>query len=259
MTGIDNLDYMTSTSTSTGSSQITLTFTNAANPDTAQVQVQNKLQLVTSTLPQSVQKYGDFRHEVLDRIPDGGRLRLDRRQTELHRSRRLRQQHAERHAQAPGRRRRHAVAWLRLRHADLARSRQAGQIRADARRRRHRDRGPEHADLRRSARRPAGPQGSAAHGDRHRAQPPPDRRAIPQHHSHERHRRLAGPAERRRHGRARRRKLHHDVSLQRPAGGRPRHQAGDRRQRHQHGAERPERADAPVLGLSAGRQGRLSL
>jgi len=58
MTGIDNLDYMTSTSTSTGSSQITLTFTNAANPDTAQVQVQNKLQLVTSTLPQIVQNTG---------------------------------------------------------------------------------------------------------------------------------------------------------------------------------------------------------
>jgi len=58
MTGIDNLDYMTSTSTSTGSSQITLTFTNAANPDTAQVQVQNKLQLVTSTLPQAVQNTG---------------------------------------------------------------------------------------------------------------------------------------------------------------------------------------------------------
>jgi multidrug efflux pump len=58
MTGIDNLDYMTSTSTSTGSSQITLTFTNAANPDTAQVQAQNKLQLVTSTLPQTVQNTG---------------------------------------------------------------------------------------------------------------------------------------------------------------------------------------------------------
>jgi len=58
MTGIDNLDYMTSTSTSTGSAQITLTFTNAANPDTAQVQVQNKLQLITSTLPQIVQSTG---------------------------------------------------------------------------------------------------------------------------------------------------------------------------------------------------------
>ncbi|MBI1201003.1 MAG: efflux RND transporter permease subunit [Rhodopseudomonas sp.] len=58
MTGIDNLDYMTSTSTSTGQAQITLTFTNAANPDTAQVQVQNKLQLVTPLLPQIVQNNG---------------------------------------------------------------------------------------------------------------------------------------------------------------------------------------------------------
>jgi multidrug efflux pump len=58
MTGIDNLDYMTSTSTSTGSSQITLTFTSAANPDTAQMQVQNKLQLVTALLPQIVQSTG---------------------------------------------------------------------------------------------------------------------------------------------------------------------------------------------------------
>ncbi|MFA6264933.1 MAG: efflux RND transporter permease subunit [Pseudolabrys sp.] len=58
MTGIDNLDYMTSTSTSTGSAQITLTFTTAGNADTAQVQVQNKLQLVTSLLPQTVQNNG---------------------------------------------------------------------------------------------------------------------------------------------------------------------------------------------------------
>ena len=58
MTGIDNLDYMTSTSTSTGQAQITLTFTNAANPDTAQVQTQNKLQLVTPLLPQTVQNNG---------------------------------------------------------------------------------------------------------------------------------------------------------------------------------------------------------
>jgi len=58
MTGIDNLDYMTSTSTSTGSSDITLTFTNAANPDVAQMQVQNKLQRVTAQLPDVVQSNG---------------------------------------------------------------------------------------------------------------------------------------------------------------------------------------------------------
>ncbi|CAN7462059.1 efflux RND transporter permease subunit [Rhizobium rhizogenes] len=58
MTGIDNLDYMTSTSTSTGSASISLTFTNKADPDVAQMQVQNKLQLVTAQLPQTVQSTG---------------------------------------------------------------------------------------------------------------------------------------------------------------------------------------------------------
>ncbi|MBV5264825.1 efflux RND transporter permease subunit [Pinisolibacter aquiterrae] len=58
MTGLDNLDYMTSTSTSTGQASISITFTSAANPDVAQMQVQNKLQLVTSQLPQVVQSTG---------------------------------------------------------------------------------------------------------------------------------------------------------------------------------------------------------
>ena len=58
MTGIDNLDYMTSTSQSTGLATISLTFTKAADPDVAQMQVQNKLQLVESQLPQSVQSSG---------------------------------------------------------------------------------------------------------------------------------------------------------------------------------------------------------
>ncbi|OAI28088.1 multidrug efflux RND transporter permease subunit [Methylosinus sp. R-45379] len=58
MTGLDHLDYMTSTSTSTGQTDITLTFTNAANPDVAQMQVQNKLQLVTALLPTMVQSNG---------------------------------------------------------------------------------------------------------------------------------------------------------------------------------------------------------
>ncbi len=58
LTGIDNLEFMSSTSTSTGRAQTTLTFTSAADPDIAQMQVQNKLQLVTSQLPQSVQANG---------------------------------------------------------------------------------------------------------------------------------------------------------------------------------------------------------
>ncbi|MBY3157246.1 efflux RND transporter permease subunit [Rhizobium laguerreae] len=58
LTGIDNLEFMSSNSTSTGNAQITLTFTSAADPDIAQMQVQNKLQLVTAQLPQAVQQNG---------------------------------------------------------------------------------------------------------------------------------------------------------------------------------------------------------
>jgi multidrug efflux pump len=58
MTGVDFLQYMSSYSTSTGVVQISITFTNEANPDIAQVQVQNKLQLATPLLPQVVQQQG---------------------------------------------------------------------------------------------------------------------------------------------------------------------------------------------------------
>ncbi|WP_244670454.1 efflux RND transporter permease subunit [Rhodoplanes elegans] len=58
MTGLDNLDYMTASSTSSGQAEITITFTNRANPDVAQMQVQNKLQLVTALLPSIVQTTG---------------------------------------------------------------------------------------------------------------------------------------------------------------------------------------------------------
>ncbi len=58
MTGIDNLDHMTSTSTSTGQASVELTFTNQADPDVAQMQVQNKLQQVESSLPTAVQTAG---------------------------------------------------------------------------------------------------------------------------------------------------------------------------------------------------------
>ncbi|QHX01518.1 efflux RND transporter permease subunit [Citrobacter freundii] len=58
MNGIDNLMYMSSTSDSAGSVTITLTFQSGTDPDIAQVQVQNKLQLATQLLPQEVQQQG---------------------------------------------------------------------------------------------------------------------------------------------------------------------------------------------------------
>ena len=58
MKGLDRLSYIASTSESTGSVTITLTFETGTNPDTAQVQVQNKLALATPLLPQEVQQQG---------------------------------------------------------------------------------------------------------------------------------------------------------------------------------------------------------
>jgi multidrug efflux pump len=58
LNGIDNLDYITADSNSDGTAQITLTFTQSANPDIAQVQVQNKLQLALPLVPQEVQQQG---------------------------------------------------------------------------------------------------------------------------------------------------------------------------------------------------------
>ncbi len=58
MKGIDGLRYMSSNSDSSGAIVITLTFDNGSNPDIAQVQVQNKLQLAMPLLPQVVQQQG---------------------------------------------------------------------------------------------------------------------------------------------------------------------------------------------------------
>jgi len=58
MKGLDGLIYMSSTSQASGSSSVTLTFRSGTNPDIAQVQVQNKLQLAMPLLPQEVQRQG---------------------------------------------------------------------------------------------------------------------------------------------------------------------------------------------------------
>lgn len=58
LTGIDNVQYMSATSESSGTGSITITFDAGTDPDTAQVQVQNKLQGAMPLLPQEVQQQG---------------------------------------------------------------------------------------------------------------------------------------------------------------------------------------------------------
>jgi multidrug efflux pump len=58
LTGIDNLDYFSSSSNANGSSSISLFFRPGTNPDIAQVQVQNKVALATPRLPAEVVQQG---------------------------------------------------------------------------------------------------------------------------------------------------------------------------------------------------------
>src|ERR1700719_1959848 len=58
LSGLDHLIYFSSESDNDGSIKITLYFDQGTNPDIAQVQVQNKLQLAVPRLPLVVQQQG---------------------------------------------------------------------------------------------------------------------------------------------------------------------------------------------------------
>jgi multidrug efflux pump len=58
LNGLDGLRYISSSSNTDGSMQIIVTFDQGTDPDIAQVQVQNKLQLATPMLPEEVQRQG---------------------------------------------------------------------------------------------------------------------------------------------------------------------------------------------------------
>ncbi|MEN6483328.1 MAG: efflux RND transporter permease subunit, partial [Syntrophobacteraceae bacterium] len=56
--GVDNMLYMTSSSSSNGQMQMTVYFSLNTNPDIAQVQVQNRVNLATPQLPSAVTQQG---------------------------------------------------------------------------------------------------------------------------------------------------------------------------------------------------------
>ena len=58
MTGLDGLLFMTANSSSSGRSSVAMTFSDRIDPDQAQIQVQNKLQLIESQLPDIVRQRG---------------------------------------------------------------------------------------------------------------------------------------------------------------------------------------------------------
>lgn len=58
LNGLDGFRYMSATSNIDGSMELIVTFEQGTDPDVAQVQVQNKLQLATPNLPEEVQRQG---------------------------------------------------------------------------------------------------------------------------------------------------------------------------------------------------------
>ena len=58
MTGLDGLQYIASSSSAAGAAKVDLSFEAGIDPDIAQVQVQNKLQLALPQLPEAVQRQG---------------------------------------------------------------------------------------------------------------------------------------------------------------------------------------------------------
>lgn len=58
MNGVEGLDYLSTSADSSGSGSVSLTFTPDTDENLAQVEVQNKLSEVLSTLPATVQQYG---------------------------------------------------------------------------------------------------------------------------------------------------------------------------------------------------------
>ena len=123
MNGLDNLRYIASTSDSAGNATVTLTFDAVTNPDIAQVQVQNKLQLAMPLLPQEVQRQGVRVQKAVNNFllivafvsADGSMGALRHRRLPGH-------QH-DRPDQPRHRRRRRPVLRRTVRHAHLARSR----------------------------------------------------------------------------------------------------------------------------------------
>ena len=230
LNGIDHLRYIESQSTSAGTVQITVTFDGGTNPDTAQVQVQNKVALATPLLPQEVQQLGvsvtksvnnflmvlgfvsedgsmsnadiadfnvSFIQDPISRLPGVGDIQN------------FGTQYAMR-------------IWLnpdKLTKYQLATERCRGRgARAEC------------ASLRGRARRLALHAGAVAQRDDHGAKPAANAGAIWRHPAAREYRWLARPAARCRAGRTRQRELHHAGPLQRQARRRHGDQTRGRRQ-----------------------------
>ena len=207
LSGIDHLLYFSSESDKDGSMTITLNFEQGTNPDIAQVQVQNKLQLATPLLPPEVQQQGLRVAKATKNFLLVVGFSSHRRQHDRLRHRRLHRLDGAGPDQPHARRGRLPAFRLAIRDAHLAGPGQAEQLLADAGRRQQRHRGAERPDrLGRTGRAALG-QGAGTQRHRDRALAPADAGGVRRDPAAGESRRLAGAPARRGAGRARRGKL----------------------------------------------------
>ena len=189
-----------------GQASINVTFKQGTDPDTAQVQVQNKVQQAIPRLPPTVQQSGHRRHQGADELPDDRRdLRRVRQgdraptspTTSAARSR-IRSRASTASARSRSSARSYAMRiWL-----DPTK---LSALQPDAVGRRGRDRRAERPGLGGQDRPAAGAAGPAAQRDGHRAEQAAHRRGVPRHHRQVRRRRRDRAARRCRARRARQR------------------------------------------------------
>ena len=205
--GIDHLRYFSSQSSSSGTVAVTLTFEQGTDPDTAQVQVNNKVQAALPLLPQEVQRQGvrvekSSANFALVPGPLFGRQFARPVRSCGHDG-----------VQDPGagqphqRRRRLPAVRLAICDADLGRSDEAQQLPADHGRRDVGGAGAECAGLRGPARQPSRARHPAAQRHRFRPVAAADSRAIRGNPAQDVGRRLGRSAARRGPRRARVRRL----------------------------------------------------
>jgi len=90
MSGLDGLEYVSSSAQSDGTMEIDLTFIQGTDPNIAQVQVQNKLSLAEANLPPQVTQQGIKVEKSGQELHAGHQLPIGRRQHVGRRHRRLR-------------------------------------------------------------------------------------------------------------------------------------------------------------------------
>ena len=132
MNGIDNLLYMSSSSSASGQSTVTLYFQSGTDPDIAQVQVQNKLQLAIPNLPQTVQQQGITVRQIHAQLPDVFHAVHHQQGRERHRAGQF--HFLERARPPPPRHRRGRSGFVRhaIRHAHLAEPQPARKLQSRA-------------------------------------------------------------------------------------------------------------------------------